>query len=51
MDQAGGEAESQLVREATHKQREERDAEYSHRLITMYSPTLTGPRLGHNTHT
>lgn len=51
LDKAGGKAESQLVREAKQKQREERETDYSHRLITMYSPTLTGSRLGHNTHT
>lgn len=27
------------------------ETDYSHTLITMSSPTLTGPRLGHNTNT
>lgn len=48
MDKAGGEGERQLVGEAKQTQGE---TYYSHRLITMYSPTLTGERLGHNTHT
>lgn len=48
MDKAGGKGERQLVGEAKQTQRE---TYYSHTLITMYSPTLTGTRLGHNTHT
>lgn len=51
MEKAGGKEEGQLVREARQTQREERETYYSHRLITIYSPTLTGTRLGHNTHT
>lgn len=51
MDKAGGKGERQLVGEARQTQRDKRETYYSHRLITMYSPTLTGTRLGHNTHT
>lgn len=51
MDKAGGKGERQLVGEAKQKQREESETYYGHRLITMYSPTLTSTRLGHNTHT
>ncbi len=51
MGKAGGKGEKQLVGEAKQKHIEERETYYSHTLITMYSPALTGTCLGHNTHT
>lgn len=49
--QGAKERDSWWERPGRNTERRERETYYRHRLITMYSPTLTGTRRGHNTHT